>query len=167
MSDQNDAPREHGPAFWIAFVVGSGIMAFGVRGILTNASASDPATVFGWIVGGDLLHDFFLVPLVLIAGAVVARIVPEPWRTPVRAGLISSALVVAIAWPALRGYGRARVPDNTSVQPLEYDTAVLTVLGAVWLVVACWCCVRFGRRAGRRSRAALPTATPTRRPRSL
>ena len=120
MSDQNDAPREHGPAFWIAFVVGSGIMAFGVRGILTNAAASDPATVFGWIVGGDLLHDFFLVPLVLIAGAVLARIVPEPWRTPVRAGLISSALVVAIAWPALRGYGRARVPDNTSVQPLDY-----------------------------------------------
>ncbi len=168
MTDPSDAPREHGPAFWIAFVVGSGIMAFGVRGMLTNAAAADPATVFGWIVGGDLLHDFFLVPLVLITGAVLVRIVPEPWRTPVRAGLISSALLVAIAWPALRGYGRVRVPDNHSVQPLDYGTAVFTVLAVVWLGVACcWCCVRFVRRSGRRSRAAMPTGSPTRRPRSL
>lgn len=44
--------------------------------------------------------------------------------------------------PALRGYGRDRVPDNLSVQPLDYTAAVLTVLAVVWAVVAVWLAAR-------------------------
>ena len=144
MSDANGNGelREHGPTFWIALVVGTAIMAFGVRGALTNAAGTHPAAMFSWIAGGDLLHDAILMPIVLVVGALLARLVREPWRTPLRAGVLLSVLLLAIAWPALRGYGRARVPDNPTVQPLDYSTAVLTVLGIVWIGVGCWCLLR-------------------------
>ncbi len=144
----SEAPRaaEPGRGFWVALVVGTAIMAFGVRGAVMNAAGSHPVAMLIGIVGGDLLHDFLVVPVVLLVGAVVARIVPEPWRSPARAGLFLSALLVAIAWPALRGYGRARVPDNHSVQPLDYASAVLIVLAIVWIGVACWSCLRLRNR---------------------
>ena len=37
-----------------------------------------------------------------------------------------SALVVAIGWPGLRGYGNKS--DNATIHPLDYGSAVLTVL---------------------------------------
>jgi hypothetical protein len=56
----------------------------------------------------------------------------------VRAGLFASAVLLLVAWPALRGYGRDHVPDNPSVAPLHYGTAVATVLAVVWVAVAVW-----------------------------
>lgn len=63
---------------------------------------------------------------------------PPPWRAPIQAGLVATGVTLAIAWPGLRGYGRHIVPDNPSVQPLNYATATLTVLGVIWGVVAIW-----------------------------
>jgi hypothetical protein len=55
---------------------------------------------------------------------------------------LMSAVVVLVAWPALRGHGRATVPDNPTVQPLHYPTAVAWVLAAVWSGVAAWWLLR-------------------------
>ena len=64
------------------------------------------------------------------------------WRAPIQAGLMATAITVAIGWPGLRGYGRHLVPDNPSVQPLNYATAVGTVIGIIWAVVAIWLVTR-------------------------
>ena len=37
-------------------------------------------------------------------------------------------MAILVGWAALRGYGRDQVPDNPTVDPLSYGTAVLTVL---------------------------------------
>jgi hypothetical protein len=146
--EREPSSSEHGPLFWIALVAGGAIMAFGVRGALQQSAAVQPAAFSVWIVGADVVHDFVLTPVVLLGGAVVARALREPWRTPIRAGLLLSALLVAIGWPALRGYGRAQVPDNHSVQPLNYATALATALAVVWIGVGIWCAVRVLRRSG-------------------
>ena len=130
-----------GVSFWIALVIGGGIMAFGIQGVLDNLSAS-ATDVAKWVIGADLLHDFVVAPLAVGIGWAVGRVVSMRWRAPIQAGLMATAITVAIGWPGLRGYGRHLVPDNPSVQPLNYATAVGTVIGIIWAVVAIWLIAR-------------------------
>lgn len=133
-----------GASFWIAMVLGGGIMAFGTRGALMDLQTSAP-DVARWVVGADLVHDFILAPLVVAIGWCVHRTVPTRWRAPIQAGLFATAITLMIGWPGWRGYGRHLVPDNPSVQPLDYTTAILTVLAAVWGIVAIWLAIRVVR----------------------
>jgi hypothetical protein len=121
-------------------------MGFGVRGALQDAAATHPRDFFVWVVGADLAHDLLIAPLVCVVGFMLARFLSEPWRTPIRAGLILSALVILVGFPGLRMYGRDRVPDNLTAQPLNYSTAVLTVLAIVWIGVAVWTLLRVRAR---------------------
>ena len=101
-----------GPAFWTGALIGIAIMLFGLRGMITNARATRPFEFTRWLVGADLVHDLLIAPAVCIVGALVARLLPRPWRGPIRAGLVASAIVLAVGWAPLRGYGRTAVPDN-------------------------------------------------------
>lgn len=134
--------------FWVAAGAGFAVMGYAVAGVLGDARATHPRSFVAWVVGAALVHDLLVAPVVCLVGLLLGRVVREPWRTPVRAGSIVSGVVLLVAWPALRGYGRDRVPDNRSVQPLDYTTAVLTVLAVVWAVVAVWLAARLthGRR---------------------
>ena len=65
-----------------------------------------------------------------------------------RAGIFATAIVIAIAWAPLHAYGHATAPGNSSVEPLNYATAVPTVLVAVWALAAGWFTVSvFQRRS--------------------
>ena len=145
-TDASDAPS--GVVFWVGAAIGIGIMAFGVRGLLENSRATQPMEFSKWFVGADLLHDLVIAPVAILVGAIVARLVPRPWRLPVQAGLFATAIVLAVGWAPLRGYGRAVAVGNDTVLPLDYSTAVATVVGVVWLVVGVW----FGAIALRRWR---------------
>ena len=63
-----------------------------------------------------------------------------------RAGLFASFVVVLVGWAPLRGYGRDQVPDNPTVGPLDYASAIATVLVVVWLLVAAWIAASWLRR---------------------
>jgi hypothetical protein len=139
-------PTPSGPGFWIAAALGIGIMAFGGRGILTHARGTHPPAFAAWLVGADVVHDLLLAPAVLLVGALLARTVPHRWWPPVRAGAMATAVVLAVAWAPLRGYGRATAVGNETVQPLDYSTAVLTVLAVVWSGVGLWLGARWWRR---------------------
>ncbi len=134
-----------GPAFWIGLVIGGAVMAFGIRGVFMNSHATDPVVLVQWVVGADLVHDLIVAPVAIAVGWAVTRVVPLVAKVPVQLGLVATGVVLVVGWAPLRGYGRATVPDNPSVQPLDYSTAVLTVLAAVWIVVAVWITVRLIR----------------------
>ena len=87
-----------------------------------------------WFGGGILLHDLVLVPIVLAVVWAIGRWTPPPVHTPLRAAVLGSALVVAIGWPGLRGYGNK--PDNATIHPLDYGSAVLTLLVLLWAAAA-------------------------------
>jgi hypothetical protein len=142
---------EHGRLFWAAAVIGGALVGFGVQGALTDAATHPPQSLV-WLVGADLVHDLVLAPFVGLAGYVLARAVREPWRTPVRSGLVVSGIAALIAWPAWRGYGRDHVPDNPSVLPLDYTSSIFTVLVAIWAIALLWAITRV--RHTLRSRAA-------------
>jgi hypothetical protein len=143
VNEAPDAAERRGAGFWIGLVVGFAIMAYGIRGALINHVATQPARFAIWLVGADLLHDAIVAPVVCSFGWLLTRVVPRPWRAPVRAGLMTTALVVAIGWIPLRGYGR--LSDNPSLEPLNYATAMLTAIAIVWIACAVWAAVLAAR----------------------
>jgi hypothetical protein len=136
------SPPGYGRAFWIALPLGAAVMAFGVIGLVADVGLSGGVDVGRWFVGADLAHDFVLAPLACLVGAAVARVLPRWCRAPVQAALLTSGVLLVVVSPALRGFGRDTVPDNETVQPLDYTTATLTVLGVVWALAALWLLIR-------------------------
>jgi hypothetical protein len=127
-----------GPAAWVGLLLGCTVLVFGAVGLVTSTSSDAARMIASWVVGADLLHNLVVAPTVGIMGLLLARVVPRPWRAPVRAGAIASATVLLVAYPLLRGYGHEHVPDNPSVLPLNYTTALATVLAIVWVGALVW-----------------------------
>jgi hypothetical protein len=118
--------------------VGVPLMLVGIIGLLQHTDATPPSSYLRFLVGGNLLNDLVVAPIAALIGVLLIRRAPAITRGPLRAALFGTAVVVALAWPALRGYGRDRAPDNTTVQPLNYATAVETVIVVVCIVSALW-----------------------------
>jgi hypothetical protein len=123
-------------------------MAFGAVGLIGDAGLTGAADVARWLVGSDIAHDFVIAPVVGLVGAAITRLLPRWCRAPILAGLIASGVLLIVVFPALRGYGRDTVPDNPSVDPLDYTTATLTALAVVWALAAAWLAIRIARRRG-------------------
>jgi hypothetical protein len=156
----------YGRTFWVAVATGAAVMVYGALGLVSDAGFGASANVAGWLVGADVGNDFFLAPLGCLVGAAVARVLPHWCRAPVQAALLTTGVLLIVVFPALRGYGRATVPDNRSVQPLDYTTATLTAVAAVWAVAGVWLVVRLATsdRGRRRPRTrATPGGRPTSR----
>jgi hypothetical protein len=122
----------------LGLLVGTPMMLFGVVALVQHTDATPPSSFLKLFLGGNVVHDAIVAPVAAAVGVLIIRRLPHISRGPVRAALFASAIAVGIAWPALRGYGRMRAPDNTTVQPLNYATAVATVLAVVWLICAIW-----------------------------
>lgn len=148
--DGADAATPYPRSFWPAVAVGWALMAVGLLGILGRldhfAGAVPWARVATWVVGAALVHDLVVAPVACAAGLLVARLVPRSYRAVVGAALVATALLVAVAWPGVRGYGR--LPTDPSVQPNDYASGLATVLALVWGAAAVTAVV-----AGRRRRA--------------
>jgi hypothetical protein len=130
-----DDSTAHGAGFWAGVALGWATVGYGMSlTFSTRDGVATAAEVAAWIAGGHLLHDAVVAPAAAIVGLALAAVLAPAQRGPVRAGLVTSACVIAVAYPALRGFGAK--PRNPSVLPLDYGTAVLTVLGVVWVVVA-------------------------------
>jgi hypothetical protein len=159
------SPPRYGRAFWIALPIGAALMAFGAVGLLGDMGVGAGVEVGGWLVGADVAHDFVLAPLACLVGAAVARALPRWCRAPVQAALLTSGVLLIVVFPALRGFGRDQVPDNSSVQPLDYTTATVTALAVVWAAAGLWLVVRLA--TADRGRRRPPTrATPDGHPTS-
>jgi hypothetical protein len=150
--------------FWPAAVIGFAIMGFGVRELWRFVPDADRRfAIITWIVGLDLAHDLLLAPLVVAVGLGLRRVVPGRAWAPLTFGLFTTAVVVAIAWAPLRGYGR--VPDNPSIQPLDYSDTTTRALALVWLGTAVWIATSAARaRSQRRSEAGQAGAQVPRGP---
>lgn len=124
------APRPAGPRFWISAAVGWAVIGWGVVGIFRHSLDTRPANLAKFVVGGALLHDLLVAPLVILAGVLLARAVPGRARGPVQAALAVSAIVALFAWPLVRAYGLAA--HNPTSLPHNYALNLVIVLGIVW-----------------------------------
>jgi len=135
-----------GPAFWVSAVAGWAIIAVGLRGILQHSVDTRPGNLARFVVGGALLHDLVVAPLVIVAAVVVGKAVPGRARAVVQGALVVSAVVALFSYPLVRAYGLAA--NNPTSLPHDYAANLLAVLGLVWAVAAVLALVRL-RRARR------------------
>jgi len=133
-------------------VTGLALLAMGVRVLFLDTRAGTVPQVVLWLAGSVALHDFLLVPLVLLAGLALRG---TPARTVWRGALLTGGCLTLLAAPLMLRPGS---PSNPSVLPLDYPlnwavTLVGTVLGAVCVLL-----VRAVRaaRTGRRQRNGRP-----------
>lgn len=131
-------PDANPVVFWGCLVVGGAITLYGLYGLVPALHGITSRQFLQWFVGADLTNDLIVAPAACVTGAVIARLVPASARPQVRAGIFATAIVIAIAWAPLHAYGHATAPGNSSVEPLNYATAVPTVLVAVWALAAGW-----------------------------
>jgi hypothetical protein len=92
----------------------------------------DLASVVVWAVGGVVGHDLVLAPLVLLAGLLLARLLPESARTPVTLLVVGWALVTAAVANVLSGQGGK--PDNLTLLTGDYLPAWSVGTAAVALL---------------------------------
>jgi hypothetical protein len=150
VSDVDERERP-GVGFWIGLALGTPVMVYGAYELVRQAGWPRAFDVAKWLGGGLLLHDLVLVPIVLAIVWALGQ-VPSPLvRNPLRAGVLGSALIAAVGWPALRGYGNK--PDNATIHPLDYGRSVLTALALLWGAVAVWVLLALVRRRRVRSTA--------------
>ena len=92
-----------GPPYWIGLAAGVPVMAFGVGWVIGHPGKGKPLELAKWVIGADLLHDAVVAPAACLVGVLLVARLPALVRAPVRAGLFASAVILAIAYPALRG----------------------------------------------------------------
>lgn len=90
-----------------------------------------------WLVGGVVVHDAVLAPIVIGLGWVAGRLLPDRLIGPVAAGALVLGTVTVVAVPVLGRFG-AR-PDNPTLLDRSYGSgwlllAGLTVVGVVVMV---------------------------------
>lgn len=150
------AHRDGGRLFWITTVIGWSVMAGAVIGAVADRRDAQPTVLARWLVGAALLHDLLWLPIVALVGAVLAR-AGRGGRVPaaVRWAIATSAVLVLIAWPFVRGYGRNR--GNPSLLPRNYAHGLVAYLLLTWFLAGLALAV--GRwRTVRRRAAPEPTS---------
>ena len=133
-ADQAGDRHRPGALFWISAAAGWGVIGFGLRGILQHSVDTRPADLARFVVGGAILHDLLVAPLVILLGVLVARAVPGRSRAVVQAALVVSGLIALFSYPLVRAYGLAA--NNPTSLPHNYARNLLVVLGVVWAVAA-------------------------------
>ena len=103
-----------------------------------------PALWVRWWVTAAVIHDVVVAPATVAVGWLVVRFAPRSVKAPLQAGLVVSAVLVAVTWPALRGYGR--IPSNPTYLPRQYGTGLGLSLLLVWLGCGAWAVVRHVRQ---------------------
>jgi hypothetical protein len=118
-----------GPLFWASAAAGWAVIGWGVRGALHHHVDTRPAQLVRFLLGGALVHDLVLAPVVLLAGVGLSRTVRGRWRAPVQAALLVAGTLILFTYPELRGFGHAL--HNPTSLPHNYTANLLLVLGAV------------------------------------
>lgn len=117
-------------------VAGLALLAYGAVLSWEFVSSRTVNAVQGvaWFVGGPLVHDGLVAPVIGLTGLLLTRIVARPWRTPVAVGAVLTAVLALLAIPLLwRPFG---VVTNPGLHDRNYGAGLAIALGVVWLAVA-------------------------------
>ena len=123
----------------LALLAYGGVLAWEFAGSRTVNAVQGAA----WFLGGPVLHDGLVAPVVGLAGLGLTRVLPRPWRAPVAAGLALTGVLTLLALPLLwRPFG---VVTNPGLHDRDYGTGLAVALGVVWVAVVAAGAVRHHR----------------------
>lgn len=129
-----------GPVAWLVILVGFGVMAWAVVGVFSEAERTAPASWFTWLIGGALVHDLVVLPLVLLVGAGFASLGRPGLARSLRWAVAVGAVITVASFPVVARFGARS--DNPTVLPLPAGRnlvyiwvgllAVAVVVGLLW-----------------------------------
>ena len=125
--------------------LGVAVAAYGAW-LLLQEDLADLVDTAVWLAGGVVLHDFVLVPVTLLLGLALIRLLPANLRAPVVGGLVVLGTVTLMAVPVLGGWGANA--DNPTILDRNYPVGWLVVAGVTMLVVVLTIALRRGGRSG-------------------
>ena len=125
--------------------LGVAVAAYGAW-LLLQEDFADLVDTALWLAGGVVLHDFLLVPLTLLLGVALVRLLPANVRAPVAGGLVVLGTVTLMAVPVLGGWGANA--DNPTILDRNYTVGWLVVAGVTMLLVVLTIARRRGGRSG-------------------
>ena len=117
--------------FWLGLVAGYPLIAVGVWGIFHDAPVTSPFNFALWFIGGNLVHDFLLAPVVVLVSFALRLVVSPKHLGRVQWALALTGIVVLFALIPLLGLGRS--PLEPTVQPLNYGLGLAVVVSAIWV----------------------------------
>jgi hypothetical protein len=118
---------------WTFTAAGAAALAWGAWLAWDFAGRHDSIQALFWFVGGPVVHDGVVAPVIGIGGLVLARVLPTAWRVPVAVGAVASGVLVLLSVPLLwRPFG---VATNPGLHDANYVRGLLIALGVVWLGV--------------------------------
>jgi len=114
----------------LRLVLGVSGVAAGLYGVwsLRAVEWADWPSLLAYLVGGVVLHDVVLAPVVVGIGVLAARLAPAAWRAPMVVGLVVWGGLTVMAVPVLGRFGA--LSDNPTLLDRSYvaSWAVGTVL---------------------------------------
>jgi hypothetical protein len=116
-------------------LTGLGLLAYGAVLVFEFAGSRTVNAVQGaaWFVGGPLVHDGLVAPVVGLVGLGLTKVLPRPWRAPVAVGLVLTGVLTLLGVPLLwRPFGGA---TNPGLHDRDYGTGLVVALGIVWVAV--------------------------------
>jgi hypothetical protein len=122
---------------WLFLVPGFAAVGWGALGLLRDDRVPLPAWLT-WFVGSALVHDLVIAPLVVVVGAVLARLLPRPARPPIVVGLVVSGVLTVVALPFVLGLTSSREPGFL---PLDYGRNLLLLVAGVMALAVGWAVV--------------------------
>ncbi|GLZ41787.1 hypothetical protein [Actinokineospora sp. NBRC 105648] len=129
----------------VLMIAGLAAMAWGAV-LATSLTLRDTWQGLAFFVGGPLLHDGLVAPVVGLIGWSIARHVAPRWRTPVLTGAVASGVLGVLAVPLLwRPFG---VPTNPGLHDRDYWLGLGIALTVVWATVVITGLVRGRSRPG-------------------
>jgi len=126
-------------------VVGWVVIGVGIWGLFSHRLDTRPANLARFVVGGALLHDLVIAPVVLVAAVALTRLLPGRARATVTAALVITGVLALFSYPLVRAYGLAT--HNPTSLPHDYALNLTIVVGVVWAVAAGALIVRLRRPA--------------------
>lgn len=112
--------------------VGVAMAGFGVWGALTQPEVGKPWAIGKWLVGGVLVHDAVLAPVVFVACAIAWRFTTMRMRRALAVLLLAGGSAALIAVPDILRRGRNA---NPTVTALDYPRNLTIVLGVLLVAV--------------------------------
>ena len=134
-----------GARFWGAALVGLGVVAFGLRGLLQSDVVGSAWSWARAVVVGLIVHDGVIAPVVGLTSVVLLYLVGTRARPVVQGTLIVLASTIVVAIPALTGEGRN--PRNTSILPHDYAGNLALICGLIVLAGLGCLALRLRRRS--------------------
>lgn len=106
--------------------------AYGLQ-LVIGLGSGQPGSVLVWVVGGVLVHDAVLAPLVVVLGVLAARRTRRWWRTPLVWALVVLGPLTLVAVPVLGRFGAKA--DNPTLLDRPYWAGYVVVATVVLIVV--------------------------------